>query len=670
MQAKTLSFGKLVGSIMTAKVLSRGFAYAEQGFASLTESIITADQALTSASAKFGPSVKRGTTAYKELEAISREVGATTEFTMKETAEGLDFLAMAGFNYKQSIAAIKPLTDLATASQMDLARASDIASDALGAFQLSMEPDVIEANLNRVNDVFARAVTSRNVTMETMFDTMKHGGAAVATGGGDIETFAALTGEMGGAGIKGTKAGTTLKNMYVNLSVAAAKAGTAGGRALRKLGVEFRDPKNKKNLNDVVTILEQLDEKTRDLGDIKRTKIIKDIFGKIALPGVKSLLSGDVIGRLREYRDTMYESSGASKEMAAEMRTGLGSQLKILKSALTAKGMNIFEQLMGGKDPAESVAKLIEKVRDFDVTPIVTGLKAAFDYVKGTVEILYKHRDTIGLLMKVFTGFKLLSGVANVARGTAGMAGGFGAIGGAGGAAGMAGALGGGGAAGVSTAAAVQAAIPVVLGVWASAAVALAIGGVIGTLISNYMNEQEKKADLAGRKSGDTALDLARGGAAGKLSLSENLKAQELVSVQMRAAMASNDKWFGGMSDYEFENVSTNLSAAMKRLQDEETKLRGVQRQGSGFGTSFSEGMSIDPALQAEQAVGMGIVKGFGSEFIESLRNQREKEFEAMRMDSNMGITVQINGLPEGASAEATVDRGTPKVNRNATGVR
>jgi len=131
-----LTFKKTVGAILTAGILRRGFGLLAQGIRTAATEFVTFDDAITKAGAKFPAVIKRGTDEFKRLQAVARGVGATTKFSATEAAEGLDFLAMAGFNAEQAMAALPAVTNLAVVADADLARATDIASDALGSFNL------------------------------------------------------------------------------------------------------------------------------------------------------------------------------------------------------------------------------------------------------------------------------------------------------------------------------------------------------------------------------------------------------------------------------------------------------------------------------------------------------------------------------------------------------
>src|SRR5690625_4781518 len=71
---------------------------------------------------------------FEKLEKQARDLGATTIFSAGEAADGMAFLAMAGFDTNQILDTMPGLLDLAASSGMDLGRSADIATNILSAF--------------------------------------------------------------------------------------------------------------------------------------------------------------------------------------------------------------------------------------------------------------------------------------------------------------------------------------------------------------------------------------------------------------------------------------------------------------------------------------------------------------------------------------------------------
>lgn len=299
-------------------------------------------QSLVNASAKFPEGIRQGTAAFKGLGDAARKTGRETEYTASESAEALNFLAMAGFESVNAITALPRVVDLATASQTDLAAACDMATDAMGAFNLtSKDPLILAKNLDRVNDVMAKTATTSNTSLTALFEAMKEGGPIAIKAGADIETFSAMAGKLSNAGIKGSAAGTTLKNIFTRLAAPVPEA----QRVLNRLKVPTVD-KATGNLRDVVDIFRDLDKATAKLGTADKLSALETVFGKIPLAGVSALLSTGA-DEMDAYRKSIYGATGSAATMAAEMRNTLGGSFKSLSSAIESVKISIFSMNAG-----------------------------------------------------------------------------------------------------------------------------------------------------------------------------------------------------------------------------------------------------------------------------------------------------------------------------------
>lgn len=359
------------------------------------------EQTITTAAAKFPGEIRKGTDAFKALEDAARLTGKTTEFTASQSAEALNFLAMAGFDAEAAVAALPGVVDLATAASIDLATATDIASDSLGAFGLATKDATqLGKNLARVNDVMAKTATTANTTIEAMFEAIKEAGPIATTAGSSIETVSALIGELSNSGIKGTRAGTTLKNMFVKLAAPAAE----GAKLLRRFGIQTKDANG--DMLDIVDILGALDKSLAGLGTAERSGVLEGIFGKIPLAGVNVLLkSGSK--RLNEYRGELENASGAASVMAGVMRDTVQGRLDSLKSAVEGVSISIFK--MNSGPLADAIDKTTEWVRANEAV-IATGIT---DFIVGAIPAV---KTLAGFISSIATFvFELGSGLGIVA---------------------------------------------------------------------------------------------------------------------------------------------------------------------------------------------------------------------------------------------------------------
>lgn len=351
------------------------------------------EQTLVAAAAKYPGEIRKGTEAFEQLEQAARKTGSATEFSASEAAGALNFLAMAGFDAEASVAALPGVVDLATAAQVDLATATDVASDSLGAFGLmTKDATQLGKNLARVNDVIAKTTTSANTTVESLFETIKEGGPVATTAGASLETFSALAGELANAGIKGSQAGTTLKNMF--LTLAAPTAGSA--KILKRLGIQTQDASG--DMRDIVDILGDLNGALDGLGTAERSGVLEGIFGKIPIAGVNVLLASGS-DRLREYRGELEGASGASSTMASVMRDTLQGRLNSLKSAVEGVKISIFSMTNGPL--ADAIDKTTEWVRANEQL-IATNVGEFLAGIISNFENIVKWAKRIGIALAVF----------------------------------------------------------------------------------------------------------------------------------------------------------------------------------------------------------------------------------------------------------------------------
>ena len=340
MQRRTGAVVEKMGQIGRAALVVGALATAGLGQAAAAG--IGFEQTIVNATAKMGDSAKRGTASFKMMEDAAKTTGATTEFTAMQSAEALNFLAMAGFNAEQSVSALPGVVNLATAAQVDLALATDIATDSLGAFGLESKSAEQQAkNLARVNDVLAKTATTSNTSITQLFEAMRKGGPIATTAGADIETVAAMIGTMANAGIKADVAGTAVANAFLNLSSPAGEA----QKVMRRLGIEVKNLTTG-TLKDMPDLIDEINSKTSKLTKVQRLAALEAVFGREGLAGTSKVVSqgGDA---LRVYRERLRDADGAAANMAKTMRDTTRGSLNSLNSAVEGVSITLFETNRG-----------------------------------------------------------------------------------------------------------------------------------------------------------------------------------------------------------------------------------------------------------------------------------------------------------------------------------
>lgn len=402
------SFGSITKGILTAGAITKSLSLVKQGLAEVTTEFIAFDDAITASSAKFKGldlSTKEGQKTLESLKKTAREVGATTKFSATEGAQGLDFYATAGFNAQQSMAVLAPTAKLATVANLDLARTSDIASDSLGAFGLMTKDSVqLQNNFSLMSDQMSKTMTSSNVTMETMFETIKNGAPSFIQAGQEMSTFNALMGTMAGEGLKGQKSGIVIKNMMLRL----AKATPEAQKALSALGVTVADQNGK--FRDVFDILGDMENGMKGLGNQQKAAALKTIFGTEAITGINIVLKKGVDG-LRKYRKEIEDSKDATDKMAAIMGGSLKAKLAGLRSAAIEVGFKIFDAF--GDTGARAIDIFTEAVRKINVQPLVNGIKFIAGATRTAINAFVEIGTKSGMFDKIREAVKKMEPAFN-----------------------------------------------------------------------------------------------------------------------------------------------------------------------------------------------------------------------------------------------------------------
>lgn len=176
------------------------------------------------------------------------EMGAQTKFSASEAGQAMVYMGMAGWKTDQILDGLNGVMSLAAASGEDLATTSDIVTDALTAFGLQAE------DASHFADVLAAASVNSNTNVALMGETFKYVAPVAGTLKYSIEDTAVAIGLMANSGIKGSQAGTALRNVITNLE----KPSKTVAAAMSELGISLVDQEgNTKSLMELMQNLRQ-----------------------------------------------------------------------------------------------------------------------------------------------------------------------------------------------------------------------------------------------------------------------------------------------------------------------------------------------------------------------------------------------------------------------------
>lgn len=265
--------------------------------------------------------------AFAKLQAQAEDLGATTSFSASEAAQGMGFLAMAGFEANDILAAMPATLALAKAGGTDLAQTADIASNILSGFRMEA------SEMGRVSDVLAATFTRSNVDLAMLGESMKYVAPIADELGASIEDAAAMSGLLGNVGIQGSQAGTALRAIYNRLSGPPKMA----AEAIDQLNLSTRDAQG--NLRPMVEIMADVAEKTKGMGNAARVDIFKRIAGTEAGTAFAELINKGGEGEIARFVEVLKSVDGEALNIANKMGDNTAGDIKSLRSAW--EGLNI-----------------------------------------------------------------------------------------------------------------------------------------------------------------------------------------------------------------------------------------------------------------------------------------------------------------------------------------
>jgi TP901 family phage tail tape measure protein len=271
--------------------------------------------------------------AYDELADKARQLGATTTFSASEAADALGYMALAGWDTEEMLEGVDGVLTLAQAGMMDLAEASDLVTDYLSAFNMTAD------ETSRMVDVLSYTQANANTTVTQLGDAFGNCAANANAAGLDIETTSAAIAMMSNQGLKGSEAGTALNAVFRDMT----SKMKDGAIAIGDVSVAVADSEG--NYRDLIDIIADITAATEGMGAAEKAAAMQSTFTAHSIKGI-NLLTNAGADAMREFRDELYNCSGAGDDLAATMTDNLEGDMKAVQSATEELYLQIYDQLV------------------------------------------------------------------------------------------------------------------------------------------------------------------------------------------------------------------------------------------------------------------------------------------------------------------------------------
>ena len=268
-----------------------------------------------------------------DLSDKAKEMGIKTKFSATESAEAFSYMAMAGWKTTDMLEGIEGIMNLAAASGEDLASTSDIVTDALTAFGMTAK------DTNRFVDVLAKTASNSNTNVSLMGETFKLVAPVAGALKYSVEDVSVALGLMANSGIKASRAGSSLRNIFTNLVKPVGEAKTA----IKDLGISVVNADG--SMKPLSQTMLELKDKFSKLTTAQKAQYAAMLAGKEGMSGLLAIVNSTDADFVKLTK-SIDESSGAAKSMADVMLDNVGGQFTILKSALQGFALQLGDIIL------------------------------------------------------------------------------------------------------------------------------------------------------------------------------------------------------------------------------------------------------------------------------------------------------------------------------------
>ena len=369
-------------------------------------------------------------TSFNTIRNAAIKMGNDTKFTADESADALYYMGLAGWNSAEMLNGLQGILDLSAASGVDLAQTSDIVTDALTAFGKEASYSTSFAN------ALAAASANSNTNVDLLGESFKYAAPVAGAFGYSIQDVTLALGLMASSGVKGTQAGTGLRQALVSLTKPSEKAkslmekygvslytSTGAVKPFRQVIGELRETFGDldveiMNADGTLMSGEEIMEKyghSLPQTEMDKLNAVTQIFGTRALPGVLAMINtgeGD-FNMLADAIDNADSSFGGLGEAAGQAQTrmdNLAGDWVRFTSALGTTKVIISDMING---PLRGLVQFLTKL----VTTFNNMSPAQQEFIAKAIAIAAAIGPILLLLGKVLPILKALNTAFNITSG-------------------------------------------------------------------------------------------------------------------------------------------------------------------------------------------------------------------------------------------------------------
>lgn len=316
---------------------------------------------------------------------LAKKMSSSTIYGINEVAEAMNYLKKAGYSVGQMESSLATLTNLATASNVELEQATSSVVKVLSQFNMDA------SETDKVSNVMAATLSKTSLTLDGLTTALSIVGLTSSRAGISIEETSSAIALLSNAGYKAEKSGQMLKSIIQQLE----SPSTEMAKVIEELGLNIED------VNPKTNSLSQILENFAKVG-VTSTQATK-LFGK-EVEGAFMTLMQDGSESMQDMTSSLTDTNAAEEEAAKRMNT-LSNLLKEVKNQL-----NVIATILG-----ESLLPILKQLLGDYLLPLVEKFNGLSDSTKEwsvkIAAIVAAIGPVILAITKVVKSLSSLSGV-------------------------------------------------------------------------------------------------------------------------------------------------------------------------------------------------------------------------------------------------------------------
>ena len=312
----------------------------------------------------------------RDMSDAARAVARETSFSANDAAESFFYLASAGMDAEQSIAALPAVATFAQAGMFDMARATDILTDAQSALGLAVEDPVENLeNMVRVGNTLVAANTLANASVEEFGQALVNRAAArMRQFNISVEEGVSVLAAFADQGVKGRVAGQQLNILLRDLTSTAIN----NAEAFDTLGISVFDTEGE--LRSVADIIESFENRLEGASAKQRTMAFEALNLNQRVGDALSTLLG-TSQAIRDYEEDIRNAGNIMEIVAARQLEHFRGQLGLLGSNIK----DVF--LLVGQELVPTLTKAFTELNE-----VFSEVEV---YVLGTISFVKEATKTV-----------------------------------------------------------------------------------------------------------------------------------------------------------------------------------------------------------------------------------------------------------------------------------